>query len=354
MFESRKIRWLFSTPVLPITFAIGVVVAGFAYSPREGPIPPSRKAAELEGIPIVTKTVDEAITDLSYAGPLTIFGAALFAGLQRSDDGGATWARVDVDTEGWLVNHVDFVDEKAGWAAGDYVLLKTENGGATWTRSKFPVWMHHIDIDFVDRSTGYVAGSTGGCDRGMVNCTYGSVILKTIDGGKSWRKIYSDDDQSTVFQLKAINQNLVFVLYNASIVRRTVNGGKDWEVTYKNRNSAFQIAGSWDGVVWLAGEHSLLKSYDRGQTWIQPAELLPGLNEQKWHAIEFSPEGIGVVGSDGSCIGITQDHGQTWSGYCSPLIKFGLMFDIAISGKNVRIASSSNTAHDSISHISLP
>jgi photosystem II stability/assembly factor-like uncharacterized protein len=240
------------------------------------------------------------------------------------------------------------VNSKTGWVAGDSVMLKTTDGGATWEKIKSPRYLHYIDIDFVDEAIGYAAGGTGVCSRLTDECTYGTDVYKTTDGGESWKRVYSDNTSVTVFQLKAINRYTVFVLNNADSVRRTIDGGKTWQLTYVNRNKAQQIAVSPDGVIWLAGEKSLLRSADRGVTWATPNDLPSNFADQNWHAIDFSDEGYGVIASDGSHLGVTLDGGRTWTDLSSPRIHFGLVFHVAIRGENVLLSASADSNSDTI------
>src|SRR5688572_23760815 len=51
-----------------------------------------------------------------------------------TNDAGVSWQRRRVPTSEELI-HLDFVDDKRGWAVGDKgTILHTENGGESWTR----------------------------------------------------------------------------------------------------------------------------------------------------------------------------------------------------------------------------
>ena len=346
--STAKLMAYVGTFVFAIAFGIAAAEvrlhrAGESNNPKVQP--PSQSS-----VSIATTTIDDALIDLSFRDSRTLFGAGTFAGLQRSNDLGRTWLRLKVDTGGWLLRHVDFVDDQTGWAAGDTILMRTEDGGETWTRRDLPGWLHHAEIDFVDRSVGYIAACDG--SRRDHACI-GNKILKTVDGGRTWRTVYKDDSSYTVFQLKAIDRDTVFVLNGGDSVRRTIDGGATWQSTYRNRNAAQKMAVSPDSVIWLAGEGSLLRSFDKGLTWQHPPELPPDFLSEKWHAIGFSSTGLGVVGGDGRCVGVTPDSGRSWKKYCSAKIEFGLMFDVEIQGDRAVIASSSSSEHDSISRLGL-
>jgi photosystem II stability/assembly factor-like uncharacterized protein len=78
-------------------------------------------------------------TSATYPGEALYFfsadtGWALAPKIQRTTDGGATWAHISDVT--WTAQ-MDFISEQIGWGvarAGDQVaLVKTDNGGARWT-----------------------------------------------------------------------------------------------------------------------------------------------------------------------------------------------------------------------------
>jgi photosystem II stability/assembly factor-like uncharacterized protein len=350
MLNSSAGRWAVYVATFFFAFGFGIAVAEVRLRTVGESNEIKVRPVVQPSVSITTTTLDAAFTDIAFRGDSTLFGAGSFAGLQRSNDLGHTWSRINIDTGGWLIRTVDFVDDQTGWAAGDHTLMKTEDGGETWTRRNFPGWLHNAEIDFVDRNVGYTAATD--CSPKNDQCT-GMKVMKTVDGGQTWRTVYQDASYVTVFQVKAIDRDTAFVLSGGSVVRRTIDGGTTWEVTYNNRNAAYKMASSPDGVIWLSGEHSLMRSVDKGLTWQNPAQLSPGFLSEKWHAIGFSATRLGVVAGDGSCIGITFDSGRSWSKYCSDKIKFGLMFDIEIHENRAIISSSSDTAHDSISRLRL-
>jgi photosystem II stability/assembly factor-like uncharacterized protein len=59
-----------------------------------------------------------------------------FGTILRTVDGGATWTLQSSGTTNWLFG-VSFVDANTGTAVGDFgTILRTMNGGATWTTQR--------------------------------------------------------------------------------------------------------------------------------------------------------------------------------------------------------------------------
>jgi photosystem II stability/assembly factor-like uncharacterized protein len=83
----------------------------------------------------------------------------------RTTDGGATWTSQSSGTTLPLYG-VSFVDANTGWAVG-YTILHTTNGGATWRNQGYG----GVAVSFLDANTGWVVGG-------------GGTILHTTTGGE--------------------------------------------------------------------------------------------------------------------------------------------------------------------------
>ena len=77
---------------------------------------------------------------------------------------------VDVSLEG-----ISLVDEQQGWIVGDSgLIMRTKNGGASWTSQVSTVSDALWDVDFVDADRGWAVGE-------------GGVIVSTKNGGAAWQ-----------------------------------------------------------------------------------------------------------------------------------------------------------------------
>ena len=89
----------------------------------------------------------------------------------RSSDGGATWTLQSSGTTNALAG-VSFVDADTGSAVGQGgTILRTTNGGATWTPQASPTRNVLQGVSFVGASIGTVVGK-------------GGAILRTTTGGE--------------------------------------------------------------------------------------------------------------------------------------------------------------------------
>jgi photosystem II stability/assembly factor-like uncharacterized protein len=122
--------------------------------------------------------------------------------LYETFDGGRTWAPAHID--GAVIPGVCAIDvlharsihegdvsdrvyiHAAGRANGPAKLLRSENGGQSWTLIDLSDRAGMIlDVKFVDPNIGFVIAATSGdIDQSS------GLILKTTDGGRSWRSVY--------------------------------------------------------------------------------------------------------------------------------------------------------------------
>ncbi len=85
----------------------------------------------------------------------------------RTNNGGETWTIQPSGTSNFL-RGVSFVDANVGVAVGD-----AADGGVTWTRQSRGTTQPLLAISLVDAQTGTAVGASG-------------TILRTTDGGASW------------------------------------------------------------------------------------------------------------------------------------------------------------------------
>src|ERR1700686_3214471 len=100
----------------------------------------------------------------------------------------ATWTRQPSGTMAWL-RAVYFLDQNRGWVAGSSgTLLKTIDGGQTW-RKLYPLTKDNLrDVYFANERIGWLVA-----ERDVLkletNDEPRTYLLKTEDGGFTWRPV---------------------------------------------------------------------------------------------------------------------------------------------------------------------
>jgi photosystem II stability/assembly factor-like uncharacterized protein len=122
---------------------------------------------------------------------------------------------------------VSAVSDRVAWASGARgTLLRTADGGATWRRLAIPdtETLDFRDVDAIDETTAYTLSIGNGA---------ASRIYKTIDAGLSWTLQFINTDEKAFFDAMAFWNAERGVAFSDSVgdqlvVLITANGGRTW------------------------------------------------------------------------------------------------------------------------------
>jgi photosystem II stability/assembly factor-like uncharacterized protein len=210
-----------------------------------------------------------------------------------------------------------FVTPSDGFLIGyNGLLLQTSDSGKTWVSRNSGTDLHLGNIYFVNENTGFISGrGADDCQGG--DCGKGSFLLRTVDGGENWDKVFYDTLaylESMVWRdashgIGVMEYRVSDQLSGRKLVR-TDNAGDTWTVINQAipQTMSPQLVNSGD-VCYLAGSDAVIKSTDFGLTWqtLQtPAHMTGG-----WYRIYFYNSNLGFI-ADNSAVYRTADGGQTW------------------------------------------
>jgi photosystem II stability/assembly factor-like uncharacterized protein len=98
---------------------------------------------------------------MATLGPSTAIAVGDVGTILRTDDGGVTWTRQSSGTTGPLVA-VSFPDQNTGAAVGaGGTILRTDDAGATWSPQSSGTTQPLAAVSFIDANTGIVVGYPG-------------------------------------------------------------------------------------------------------------------------------------------------------------------------------------------------
>jgi len=149
------------------------------------------------------------------------------AGVLKTNDGGMTWQKIPSENT-FQLSQIDFVSDVFGWAIawlpdfGKSILLKTIDGGSSWS-IKHETMEHTLHSLFaLNEDTVYALG-------------YPAIILKTSDGGENWIDIAPYKENVSYQSLWFFNSQTGVVCGSysnqseyGSLILRTLNGGTEW------------------------------------------------------------------------------------------------------------------------------
>ena len=238
--------------------------------------------------------------------------------MMKTVNGGATWTSQKSDTANRLLS-VAFTDTSHGWAVGDAgSILVTSDGGRHWTTQHSGTGLQLNSVAFTDRSHGWAVGERG-------------VILATTDGGRHWkvqrRPDYGIDDRSVLSVSftdskhgRAIEQIMHdgWDYYSCGMLV-TADGGAHWTTQdvdlYQWLNAATFTDAShgWgvgcSSVLFSAPLFTIWSTVNGGSTWTSsttgPAQDL--------NSVSFADASHGWAVGDGGTIVSTINGGAGWA-----------------------------------------
>ncbi len=227
------------------------------------------------------------------------------------------WTQAGVETRLTLTN-VFMLNESTGWAVGhDAVILKTNDGAKTWKKifSDIDEEAPLLDLYFKDESNGIAVGAY-------------SLIYLTEDGGLNWKKSelnlsgnsVNKDESSTEYDevfdlhLNAIayaGEKRFYIAAEAGHILRSDDEGESWlDLTSPYQGSFFGVLPlSFNEVIAYGLRGHLYRSSDAGNTWEQ---IETGSKEMLTNAKLLSNGDIVVVGLAGTLL-LSKDNGKSFS-----------------------------------------
>lgn len=178
-----------------------------------------------------------------------------------------------IETTGLGIGHIDFLDDKLGFAVSNYEgkILKTTDAGRNWEELHTSAY-ELVDIQFLDEQTGFVLASEG---------VLVYHLLSTVDGGLTFQESPILGG-SSLMKVTFLTPNIGFALGNFML--KTNDGGATWMEVNLPFKLYQEITRTEDGTLYTGGlAGTFLRSVDEGNNW----ELLAlGTNS---HLYEIKP-----------------------------------------------------------------
>lgn len=165
---------------------------------------------------------------------------------------------------------IRFADKKRGIAIGsllrrvrnedivvDSLVMRTDDGGESWTRIVMPTKTELFHLDFNGSSHAWIVGD-------------GGVILSSTDSGRTWVKQVSGTTNA-LYNVDFRDDNEGYAVGEKGTILRTENGGAYWQRVIANFPENFmRVDFADDKNGWIVGHRgTILRSSDRGRTWVK-------------------------------------------------------------------------------------
>ncbi|MEZ5425647.1 MAG: YCF48-related protein [Pyrinomonadaceae bacterium] len=226
-------------------------------------------------------------------------------------DGGKNWQKQFIYTEA-NINEIYFRNDDDGYVVAGKKLFVTEDGGRSWKeeniydQSDFTRGTpEFLSVRFADKNRGIIVGSVLNDDERVID----SLVMRTDDGGKSWSRIivpFKDE----LYHLDFVNSSRGWIVGDMGTVLATVDGGMNWQLQKTGTDKALynvDFRDSNDGFA-VGGKGTILRTENGGETW----ELVKTSFPETFLRVDFASDKEGwIVGHKGTILR-TSDKGKTW------------------------------------------
>lgn len=181
-------------------------------------------------------------------------------------------------------------------ASLDFGLLKTTDGGVTWTEMNTGIHNSHVTSSFVieNNELDFVEVFIG---------TYNGVY-STTDYGSNW--INKSGNLPNKFVNDILHTEKIYAATNEGVYSST-DGGTTWINTSSGINEKVNKLLFNNGNYFAATANGIYKSTDAGSTWNQT-----GLFNTNVSALDSGKDGEVIAGADNVGVFISTDNGLTW------------------------------------------
>jgi photosystem II stability/assembly factor-like uncharacterized protein len=215
----------------------------------------------------------------------------------KTTDGGVTWTSKSISN--FLINSFSFPSATVGYyGCSNNIVAKTTDAGATWTNQNPNASPYAISsVSFPTVTTGYAVGDAG-------------TIRKTTDGGATWAT-QTSGLTAGIEEVHFFDVNTGIFIGDGGKIKRTTNGGANWVTiasgTTQNLYDIFFVNASTGFIA--GGTGTILKTINGGLTW----SVLTSGSTNWLYAICFKDALTGYAGGANGKIFKTIDGGLTWT-----------------------------------------
>lgn len=217
----------------------------------------------------------------------------------RSTDGGASWTRPtsgatdNIRRIRWFSPSLGVILGNGGFAA------KSVDGGATWQAIFTGVSDALLDIHFFDENVWMVIGRA-------------ELVLTTTDAGGSWTTMSTGTDNLNEIEVKG---DFGVIVGNKGLLRVTSDGGKSWRERDSKTNLELTSVSIGDDstAVAVGANGTIIRTQNGGRTWTAISASVPISSYRLSRVRHLTRERVVLSGYTGLVLWST-DSGLTWLG----------------------------------------
>ena len=219
----------------------------------------------------------------------------------------AKWDKINHSSSNALYD-VSYLTENKILVTGIDGILKSEDGGVTWTINKMVnengfVWDYSLlyELEFLDENIGFCTG--------YMYTGNSSLILRTGDGGATWNNVYLNNSGSWPRNIREVKfkNNSFYAAGSNGVFMSGANKGTNWAALPNGGGDYFKAISVINSQeIFAIDEDNIYKSTNAGLTWD-----VYSFEDGDLADIEFLNEDVGVAVSE-DYIYVTQNGGKSW------------------------------------------
>lgn len=164
-----------------------------------------------------------------------------------------SWRRVG----GWgnQLTGIVWVNEEVGYISGNQVILKSIDGGLSWTEQEAPTKNRMLAVDFVNETLGLMVGENG-------------QVYRTTNGGSSWQLV-NIGTSVRLNKVKFLTASRAYIIGEGGETYRSTNGGQSWARQNIGTNAdlhGLYFANADTGYV-AAANGQVIRTFNGGNNW---------------------------------------------------------------------------------------
>jgi len=228
--------------------------------------------------------------------------------LLKTTDGGQTWTAIEDSLIGKVLFDVRCLNENQVFASGlDGKVIYSWNAGLEWNVYQLSPWAPIHAIEFLGQDKLIAVGGNGYDD---------GYIFQSNDFGQNWMLIDTFDYELRDVQFTS---ELVGYACGYGTVLKTEDGGASWDFTDASGDFFVSLDFPSAEVGYAVGRTGqIIKTSDAGTTWTHQRNGSVFAPRKRLNAVHFLNEQLGYAAGDAGIVFKTTDGGDKWEKFERP------------------------------------
>ncbi|MBK7212398.1 MAG: T9SS type A sorting domain-containing protein [Bacteroidales bacterium] len=241
---------------------------------------------------------------VGYAVAKVYGGGMGYSEMKKTVDGGQSWESIyGASVDYSLISFIDINNGFYTFQSWGLNFSKTSDGGYHWTDYSTGYDFEPKAIRFFDENNGLIAG-----DWVMIRTADGGLTWQTVDDPGIWGYDISDIEYRSADKVFAVGND-----WNSQGIIVSNDGGISWDrIDIENYQYGNDLHFASDSLAFIAGFNDIFKSTDGGYSWTK--SNVSDAENMNFKALSFPSEYVGYAVGSGSSANTykTVDGGENW------------------------------------------